>query len=132
MKAGREHRVPLSKPALAVLKRIKMDGAYVFPGRNGPIGVTALGDLFKSQLGNTATVHGFRSAFRDWAAEQTNFPREVVEMALAHAVGSATEKAYARSDLLQQRARLMQAWAAFCGGTGAGAGVIPIRQRRHG
>jgi integrase len=76
-------------------------------------------------------VHGFRSSFRDWAAEQTNFPREVAEIALAHAVGSATERAYQRGDLLEQRRKLMEMWARHCR-AGASAGVLQFGGRRRG
>jgi integrase len=74
------------------------------------------------------TVHGLRSTFRDWAAERTNFPREVAEMALAHAVGDSTERAYQRGDLFDKRRQLMDAWAKFCDRTLAGE-IVPIRGR---
>jgi len=81
-------------------------------------------------LGCTATVHGFRSTFRDWAAERTNFPREAAEMALAHAIASAVEAAYRRGDLLAKRQQLMAAWARYCS-TPPGAGeVVPLRGRQ--
>jgi integrase len=131
MKRGKAHRVPLSRAALAMVKRMPADGGFIFPGRNGAIGDTALGDLL-AELRDGCTVHGFRSAFRDWAAEQTNFPREVAELALAHAVGSATERAYARGDLLEQRRKLMEAWARYCAGVAPSAAVVPMRERRHG
>jgi integrase len=73
------------------------------------------------------TTHGFRSTFRDWAAECTAFPREVIEMAMAHAVGDETETAYFRSDLFDKRRRLMEAWADFCGMPLASATVVPLR-----
>jgi integrase len=76
----------------------------------------------------TITVHGFRSAFRDWAAERTNFPREVAEMALAHAIPSAVEAAYRRGDLLLKRAELMEAWAEYCEKTPMSQAVIPLRR----
>jgi integrase len=117
MKSGREHRVPLSKPALALLKDLWAirRGETIFHGmRSGPVaGITVL--MLAKQIGGAITIHGMRSAFRDWAAEQTNFPREVAEMALAHAVGDAVERAYARTDLFERRRKLMEAWAAYCG-----------------
>jgi integrase len=75
------------------------------------------------------TVHGFRSTFRDWAAECTNFPSEVVEMALAHAIGDKVEAAYRRGDLFDKRRRLMDAWAEFCGKPAAGGDVVPMRAK---
>ena len=135
MKAGREHRVPLSSTAVAVLKRGLGDRAgFVFRGRNSnrPFGVVALGKLVKQLSGDVAvTVHGFRSCFRDWAAEQTTFPRHVVEQALAHSISTATEAAYLRSDLLAQRRKLMEAWARFCCAVPA-TDVVPMRGRRRG
>jgi integrase len=117
MKGGREHRVPLSDGALAVLeamRAIRMSD-FVFPGmRHGqPVGSRTIQDLVK-ELGGEITVHGFRSSFRDWAAERTNFPREVAEMALAHAIPDAVEAAYRRGDLFDKRRKLMDAWAAYC------------------
>ena len=112
-KVGREHRVPLSDQALALLLSVKTaDGGLVFH-RNGK----ALADrtprsLWKS-LGVGGTVHGLRSSFRDWAGERTNAPREVLELCLAHAVGNAVEQAYSRSDLLAKRREVMQAWADY-------------------
>lgn len=112
-KAGREHRVPLSDQALALLVSVKTaDGGLVFH-RNG----RALCDrtprsLWKS-LGVGGTVHGLRSSFRDWAGECTNAPREVLELCLAHSVGNAVEQAYSRSDLLAKRREVMQGWADY-------------------
>ena len=82
-----------------------------------PAGATATRALVRQLTGQNITIHGFRSSFRDWAAEQTDFPREVAEMALAHSVGGAVERAYARTDLFEKR-RLMQAWADYCAGGG--------------
>jgi integrase len=78
------------------------------------------------RMGHSQTIHGFRSTFRDWAAERTNFPREVAEMALAHAIPSAVEAAYRRGDLLEKRRRLMDAWAQFCSTTTPDNTVVPI------
>jgi integrase len=109
MKSGREHRVPLSDPALALLK----PGPFLFQRRGKPLSKSAI-PMMLERMGLSATVHGFRSTFRDWAAERTNFPSEVVEMALAHAVGDKTEAAYRRGDLFEKRRELMNAWAQFC------------------
>ncbi len=119
MKAKRDHRVPLSGRALAILRDAQSlgDGAgLVFPNRRGkPLSDMTLSKLIK-ELGLPAVPHGFRSSFRDWAAEQTNTPREVVEAALAHTVRNPTEAAYARSDLFERRRRLMDDWAAYLNG----------------
>jgi integrase len=123
MKAGKEHRVPLSPAALAVLKDMHKirHSDYVFPGhkQGRPIGGDAIRELMKAAAGCDVTVHGLRSSFRDWAAERTNFPREVAEMALAHAIPNAVEAAYRRGDLFERRRRLMGAWAEFCAKTDA-------------
>ena len=114
MKAKRDHRVPLSGRALAILHdaRRRSDGSrLVFRSPRGkPLSDMTLSKLIK-ELGIAAVLHGFRSSFRDWAAEQTNTPREVVEAALAHTVRNPTEAAYARSDLFERRRRLMDDWA---------------------
>ena len=118
MKAHREHRVPLSAAAMTVLGRAKdQKGDYLFPGRTPgtPLSNMALLMLLGRMNRGDITAHGFRSTFRDWAAEQTNFQNEVVEMALAHAIESKIEAAYRRSDLYEKRRALMAAWADFCG-----------------
>lgn len=122
MKAGREHRVPLTPKAIAVLRNAealipadaKDTGAlHVFPGpRKGGLSNMAMAALLKRMKVGT-TVHGFRSAFRDWAGEVSTFPREVAEAALAHVVGDATERAYRRGDALEKRRKLMEAWAGY-------------------
>jgi integrase len=117
MKARREHRVPLSSMALAVLKQAKgKHGEYVFPGPDdaGPLSNMALLMLLRRMERHDTTVHGMRSTFRDWASECTQFPNEVCEMALAHVVENATEAAYRRGDLFEKRLKLMGAWGAFC------------------
>jgi integrase len=128
MKAGKEHRVPLSEEAMAVLRQMTQlrTGDFVFPGQNGvkPIGEVATFRLLRRMNRGDLSTHGFRSTFRDWAAERTNFPREVAELALAHAIGDAVERAYQRSDLMQKRASLMQAWAKFCAAPAAGGGKV--------
>jgi integrase len=117
MKGGREHRIPLSRAAIVALNRIKEPkGLYLFPGRtpDKPLSNMALLMTLGRMNRGDITAHGFRSTFRDWAAEQTNLPNEVVEMALAHAVASKTEAAYRRSDLFDKRRRLMDEWAEYC------------------
>jgi integrase len=119
IKAGREHRVPLSEPAVALLNRLNKirHGDFIFPGgKTGkPLSNMALLALLKRMNRDDLTAHGFRSTFRDWAAERTNFPREVAEMALAHAVSDKVEAAYRRGDLFHKRRHLMVAWAKHCG-----------------
>ena len=119
MKMGVEHRVPLSGPAVAILEALgpKEDG-YVFPGsRPGkPIVSATLPGALTRLYGKRATVHGFRSSFRTWAAERTSYTRDVCEMALAHKVGSDVERSYARTDLFERRRGLMDAWAAYLTG----------------
>ena len=107
-------------------------GDYVFPGaRKGePLSNMAMLELVRGMRPGT-TVHGLRSAFRDWAAERTNYPNHVVEMALAHAVGDKVEKAYRRGDLFEKRRRLMAEWDRYCAGPlPAGATVLPLRGQR--
>jgi integrase len=118
MKAGKEHRVPLSPRVMAILKELqaaKRD-EFVFPGGKPgkPLSNMAMLMLLRKMKRPEITVHGFRSSFRDWAAETTNFPNFVVEMALAHAVGGKVESAYRRGDLFQKRRKLMDAWCAYC------------------
>jgi len=127
MKGAREHRVPLSPRAVAILREMAKvrESQLVFPGlkRDYPLSdMTLTAVLRRSRI--DVTVHGFRSSFRDWAAECTNFPREVCEMALAHLVGSDVERAYARGDLLLKRRRLMDNWAQFCSSHDAGTVVV--------
>lgn len=115
MKAGREHRVPLSQAACDVLDKVRDHGMgpFIFPGskRNRPLSEMAFAMLLRRLGREDITVHGFRSTFRDWAAEQTNTPREIAEAALAHVVGDATERAYRRGDALEKRRELMSDWA---------------------
>lgn len=116
MKARREHRVPLSKQALALLAgQARKEGCdYVFPSGSGK----ALSDMTLTavmrRMELTAVPHGFRSTFRDWAAECTDYEKDVVEMALAHTIENKVEAAYRRGDLLEKRAQLMQDWADHC------------------
>jgi integrase len=135
MKAGKEHRVPLSDRALAIVREAiaAREGPYVFGGRKAgqPISNMAFLMLLRRKKLDV-TAHGFRSAFRDWAGDKTTFPREVAEAALAHAVGDETEQAYRRSDALEKRRTLMDAWAGFVGGPGdtIGANVIAMKRGR--
>jgi integrase len=136
MKANREHRVPLSTTAVALLEEMKriVGSDYVFPGqRNGkPLSNMALLMTLRRMGRGDLTAHGFRSTFRDWAAEQTTYPSEVAEMALAHAVGNKVEAAYRRGDLLEKRRRLMDEWDTYCqleSSTEAGtSSVTPTRK----
>jgi integrase len=118
MKAGREHRVPLSRRALRIIKLMHeaRDGDFVFPGQKAgkPLSVMALEMVLRRMKVENATVHGFRSAFRDWAAECTNFTNEVCEAALAHVIENKAEAAYRRGDLFDKRRKLMEAWAGYC------------------
>jgi integrase len=118
MKAGREHRVPLSIRALEIVKAIHecRNGDYVFPGQKPgkPLSVMALEMILRRMKIDDVTVHGFRSSFRDWAAECTNFPNEVCEAALAHVIENKAEAAYRRGDLFDKRRKLMEAWSAYC------------------
>jgi integrase len=118
MKAGREHRVPLSGAALAVFEQMAevRESDFVFPGgkRGKPLSNMAMLAVLKRMGRVDLTAHGFRSTFRDWAAERTNFPRDVVEMALAHTIENKVEAAYRRGDLFQKRRQIMEVWARFC------------------
>jgi integrase len=119
MKAGREHRVPLVERSLAILataRQIGHDSGLIFPGRQVDVPMSNMIFLMMlRRLGANFTAHGFRSAFRDWAAECTNFPREVCEMALAHTIKDKTEAAYRRGDLFEKRRQLMEGWNNFLG-----------------
>lgn len=131
MKAGREHRIPLSDRAVEILKAVKPLGQdHVFVGNKGKISSMAMAMLLR-RMGQDVTVHGFRSAFRDWAAECTGYPHEVCEMALAHTIENKAEAAYRRGDLFDKRRELMNDWAAFCSATAiAGASIIPFRNAK--
>lgn len=118
MKAGRDHRVPLSDRAIAILEEmhaVSVDAMdHIFIGRHGKrLSSMAMEMLLRRMNVRDATVHGFRSSFRDWVAEETSFPREIAEAALAHVVGDATERAYWRGDALEHRRKLMEAWSQF-------------------
>ena len=129
MKAGREHRVPLTEAALAILRALPRlddspDSPVFFAPRGGSLSDMTLTAVLR-RMKIDVTVHGFRSSFRDWAADQTSFPREVAEQALAHTL-QGVEAAYRRSDLFQKRRRLMDAWANYC--APGSATVTPIRR----
>ena len=120
MKAGRDHRVPLTSRAVDLLCRARASsdgGDFVFPGRTAGAQMSNMVFLMiLRRMGAQFTAHGFRSAFRDWASECTNFPREVCEMALAHSIKDKTEAAYRRGDLFEKRRELMQAWDRYISG----------------
>ena len=132
MKAKKEHRVPLSPPAVKLLMGLYREAGnpHVFIGTShkGPLSNMAMSSVLKRLGRRDLTVHGFRSTYRDWAAETTTFENYIVEMALAHSVGGSVEKAYRRGDLFAKRVALMEAWAAYC--TATPATVIPLRARR--
>jgi integrase len=124
MKGGKLHRVPLSDAALTILEKMGniRQSDFVFPGAKSdqPLSNMALAMTLRRMGRGDLTVHGFRSTFRDWAAERTDFPTEVAEMALAHVVGDKVEAAYRRGDLFQKRRALAQAWASYCAGVPEG------------
>jgi integrase len=129
-KARKQHRVPLSDPSLAILAEmaaIRMND-YIFPGQRGRLSPRMLQLTLQRTGREGITVHGFRSTFRDWAGNETNFPREIAEAALAHATGDAVERAYRRGDALDKRRALMDAWAAHCFPTSAE--IVPFRQAK--
>jgi len=133
MKAEREHRVPLSDEAMKIIKEMepfeRQTDDLIFPGlaHTKPISEAALLRILK-QTHPTLTVHGFRSSFRDWCAEQTSYPREVAEAALAHALKDKTEAAYQRGDMFEKRRKLMDSWADYCLKEQTDADVVPINK----
>jgi integrase len=138
MKAGKEHRVPLSEPALEILRRMAElrtsndPAALVFPGERAgrPMPDGTLNRALAA-TGFAGTPHGTaRSSFRDWAAEATRYQNHIVEMSLGHAIGSAVERAYRRGDLLQQRRVLMRDWGVFCSRPMQAGTVINLRQKQ--
>jgi integrase len=134
MKAGREHRVPLSARVVEILEEIKPDQVkpdeYVFTGAKSgrPLSNMAFLMLLRRMKRDDLTTHGFRSTFRDWVAECTGFPAEVAEMALAHTLGDKVEAAYRRGDLFEKRRRLMEDWANHCEVTKPTGNVVPIKR----
>jgi integrase len=122
MKMRREHRVPLCARAVAILESLKQRGERLFPITHAAM------RLQLRRMGiEDFTVHGFRSTFRDWAAERTNYPNHVVEMALGHAVGDKVEAAYRRGDLFEKRRLLMDAWAEYCEHGATAGEVVALR-----
>jgi integrase len=130
MKAGKEHKVPLSNRALAILAELPRDDALVFPSvRAGKgLGNHALLRVLERLKYDGVTTHGFRATFRTWAAERTAFEREVAEMALAHAISNAVERSYKRTTLFDRRRLMMQMWSDFCAGRDVDGEVVPIRR----
>jgi integrase len=132
MKGGREHRVPLSAEALAVLDKVNKGDRedFVFAGRKKrPLSNMALLMVLRRMGHANLTAHGFRSTFRDWVAERTNFPREVAEAALAHVVGDKVEAAYRRGDFFEKRRRLMEAWGEFATKAQDTSVILPLREK---
>lgn len=132
MKAGKEHRVPLSDRAIAILKEVQsFGGEYIFPSaKGGKLSAMAMLMLLR-RMQQDCTVHGFRATFRGWAEERTSHTHEVCEMALAHTIANQAEAAYRRGDLFEKRRQLMDDWAAYCASrSGRSENVYPLRIRR--
>ena len=133
MKMKKEHRVPLSQRSLEILDELEAMklGQWVFPGEKPgkPLSDATILALLKRMGYEDLTVHGFRSTFRDWVSELTNYPAEVAEMALAHAVEDKVDGAYRRGDLFQKRAKMMEDWAQYCGTVMVPGSVVPLRKR---
>lgn len=130
MKMGKEHRVPLTERVLEILRALPRidDSPLVFPApRGGQLSDMSITAVLR-RMNMDAVPHGFRSTFRDWAAERTNYPREVAEMALAHAIGNAVEAAYRRGDLFEKRRRLMNDWTKFCNTVQKAGDVVPLQR----
>jgi integrase len=133
-KSNRPHRVPLSPRCVAILQEMQAirQGDLVFAGRTGnaPLSAEALAHVMRGLGRGDVTTHGFRSCFRDWCGEQTNFPREIAEAALAHAIESKVEAAYRRGDALAKRRRMMEAWADYCAKSPplVAGEVVPMRR----
>jgi len=130
MKAGKTHQVPLSVPAVKLLRELpRFEGVpLVFPSPSStPLSDMTLTAVLR-RMNLDVTAHGMRSAFRDWCAERTNYAREVAEKSLAHSIGTAVEKAYQRGDLMAKRTKLMRDWAAFLAAPTTAATVTPIRK----
>jgi integrase len=129
--AKKDHRIPVPDRAIEIVQEMAAVRTcdLIFPGRDGqrPIGEAGMRQLCQ-RLNPTITPHGFRSTFRDWAAERTNFPREVAEQALAHMIGNKVEAAYRRGDLFEKRRKLMVAWADYCGRPSVDAEVVPLKR----
>lgn len=134
MKAGREHRVPLTKRGIEILDALAeiQSSDFIFPGSRprSHISNMTMAKALSTAGAADFTVHGMRSAFRDWCGEETGFPESLAEQALAHIVGDATERAYRRGDALAKRRKLMEAWAAYCEPKTSGQNVVPMRGRK--
>jgi integrase len=134
MKSGREHRVPLSDAAMAIIEKMAAirQSDFVFPGtRPGrPIGENAMFHLLRRMKGGDLTVHGFRSTFMDWAMERTGYPAEMRDLALAHVVSDKVEAAYRRGDMVERRREMMAAWAQFAAAEDAGDKVVKLPVQR--
>lgn len=130
MKGKREHRVPLTQEAVSLLQQLPQGEPtdFVFTTETKKKFSDATLTAVLKRMGRDETAHGFRSTFRDWASERTNYSREVCEMALAHTIGNAVEAAYRRGDLFEKRTALMRDWAAFCGTEPPEAGNLPIKE----
>jgi integrase len=133
MKGAREHRVPLAARAVAILRQLEKTrtGEFVFPGqvRDKPLSDMAMEMVLRRMKIQRATVHGFRSSFRDWAGNETSYPRDLIETALAHVIGDKAEQAYRRSDALEKRRKLMDDWAGYCSPSKANH-IVPFRRKR--
>jgi integrase len=132
MKASKEHRMPLSPPAIEILRTLprEEDNRHIFVGaRQAGLSHSAFARLLIS-MGRAVTAHGFRATFKTWASERTNFANEIVEAALAHTIGSAVERAYRRGTMFDRRRKLMEAWASYCSEAPAAANavVVPLRK----
>jgi integrase len=135
MKAAREHRIPLSARALAILETLSKarTNDFLFAGQRAekPLSGMAMEMLLRRMGVSDITVHGFRSAFRDWAGNETHFARELAEAALSHVIGDKAEQAYRRGDALEKRRVLMDSWASFCAGSKS-AKVLPMKRNGEG
>ncbi|MGC8733242.1 MAG: tyrosine-type recombinase/integrase, partial [Halothiobacillaceae bacterium] len=136
MKTAKEHRIPLSDAAMAILgdlakhRRKDSDPVFMGPGRK-KLSTAAMSATLRRMGRTDITVHGFRSTFRDWCSEATSYDRAVAEMSLAHSIGDKVEAAYRRGDLIEKRTRLMNDWSAYCSGIAPAAGeVVHIGERR--
>ena len=130
MKEKKEHRVPLSDRAVKLLEGLPREGDFVFIGsrKEKPLGKNTFYKLLDA-MGHDVTTHGFRSSFRTWASQVTNFSPDICEVALSHAIGGKSQSAYQRGDLLEKRRVMMKAWAAFCTMPKGDATVIPISRK---
>jgi integrase len=132
MKAEREHRIPLSSRCMEILSEIPRLNDFVFAGGRGKgLSNMAMAELLKRMEYRDITVHGFRSCFRDWAAERTNYPHELCEMALAHTIKNQAEAAYRRGDMIEKRRRLMEDWSKFVDTAKSDGIVIPLSNHVH-